>query len=146
MARFLMVKNMGALRPVDEAGEAVLRHIGQGEIVGVEVKRPRNVKHHRMFFAMLSIVLQNQDYYKSLEDLLDVCKLRIGHCRTLLTRDGEVKIPSSISFAQLDQDGFNDFYNRACAWVVTEVIPGLKRGDLDAEVEAALLAFGAPEG
>lgn len=146
MARFLVVKNLGALRPVDEAGEEILRHVGQGEIVGVELNRPRNVRHHRKLFAMLSLVLENQSYYKSVEDILDVCKLRIGHCRTVRTKQGDVKIPESISFAAIDQDAFNDFYNRACGWIVTEVIPGLQRRDLDAEVEAKLLAFGAPEG
>ena len=144
--RFLVVKNLGALRPVDEAGEAVFRHIAQGEVVTVELKRERNIMHHRKLFAMLQLVLDNQEHYKSIEDLLDVAKLRTGHVRTVQTRDGEVRIPRSISFAALDQDGFNDFYNRACAWVVDEVIPGLKRKDLDAEVEAKLLAFGAPEG
>ena len=146
MTRFLVVKNLGVLRPVDEAGEEILRHVGQGEIVAVEMKRPRNVAHHRKFFAMLSIVLENQSYYKSVEDILDVCKIRIGHVRTVQTKDGEVKIPESISFASMDQDAFNGFYNRACGWVVTEVIPGLQRKHLDAEVEAKLLAFGAPEG
>jgi hypothetical protein len=95
---------------------------------------------------MLQIVLENQDFYKSVDDLLDVCKLRVGHCRTVATKTGDLKIPESISFAALDQDGFNAFYDRACAWVVTEVIPGLQRKHLDAEVEAKLLAFGAPEG
>ena len=146
MTRILVVKNLGALRPVDDAGEAVLRRIGQGEIVTVELKRERNVQHHRKLFAMLQIVLENQDYYKSIDDILDVCKLRIGHVRTVATKQGEVKIPSSISFAAMDQDAFNDFYNRACGWVVSEVIPGLQRKHLDAEVEAKLMAFGAPEG
>lgn len=143
--RILVVKSLGALRPVDEAGEAVLRHLGQGEIVTVELKRERNIRHHRKLFAALQIVLENQTHYKSVEDILDVAKLRTGHCRTVMTRDGEVKIPESISFAAMDQDAFNTFYNRICGWLVTEVIPGLKRGDLDAEVEAQLMAFGAPE-
>lgn len=140
------MKNLGALRPVDETGEAVFRHIAQGEVVTVELKRERNIMHHRRLFAMLQLVLENQEHYKSVEDLLEVMKLRIGHCRTISTKYGEVRLPQSISFAALDQDGFNDFYARACAWVIAEVIPGLKRKDLDAEVEAKLLAFGAPEG
>ena len=146
MSRFLVVKNLGALRPVDEAGEEIMRHVGQGEIVAVEMKRPRNVAHHRRFFAMLSIILENQDYYKSVEDILDLCKLATGHCRTVRTRQGDVRIPESISFAEMDQDAFNSFYDRACAWVVQDVIPGLQRKHLDAEVEARLMAFGTPEG
>mgnify|MGYP001576487379 CR=1 FL=1 len=141
MATFLLVKKLSALHPFDEFGEAAMRNIGQGEIVSVEVKRPRNLRFHRKFFAMLSIILSNQDYYKSTDDLLDVCKLRVGHCRTLQTKLGQVQIPKSISFAAMDDVAFADFYDRACDWVCSEVIPGLKRKDLDQEVEAQLLAF-----
>lgn len=142
MVRILVAKNLGKLQPIDEAGEAVLKKLGQGEIVSVELIRPRNVQHHRKFFALLQIILENQDFYKSIDDLLDVCKLRIGHVRTVQTKDGTVSIPESISFAAMDQDAFNAFYDRACNWVITEVIPGLAKKDLDAEVEEQLRAFG----
>ena len=121
-----------------------MRNFGQGEIVIIEVKRRRNIQFHRKFFAMLSIIMDNQDYYKSIDDLLDVCKLRIGHCRTVVTKDGEVQIPKSISFAAMDNAAFSEFYDRACHWVASEVVPGLKRHDLDEEVEARLMEFGSP--
>jgi hypothetical protein len=123
-----------------------LRKFGLGEIISVEVKRPRNLMFHRKFFAMLHIILQNQEYYKSIDDLVDVCKLRTGHCRTIATKEGDVQVPSSISFAAMDDTNFADFYDRACNWVVTEVIPGLQRHHLDAEVEESLQNFGQPEG
>src|SRR3990167_8862216 len=140
MARLLMAKKLKALYPIDEAGELAVRRMGQGDIVAVEVKRPRNVAFHRKFFAMLQLVLENQSHYKSIDDILDVCKLRIGHVRTVETKQGQVMIPASISFAAMDDAAFADFYDRACHWVLTEVIPGLKRADLDGEVEAQLMA------
>lgn len=146
MVRILVVKHIGALKPIDDAGEAVIRKLGQGEIVTVELKRERNIQHHRKLFAMLQIILENQDAYKSVDDLLDVCKLRIGHVRTVQTKEGIVRIPDSISFASMDQDSFNQFYDKACGWVITEVIPGLQRKDLDEEVADELRAFGQPEG
>lgn len=145
MARFLAKKRLGSLHPVDEQGESMLRKISPEDLLAVEVKRPRNGKFHRKFFAMLQIILENQSHYKSIDDLLDVCKLRVGHCRTIETRQGEVKVPASISFASMDQSEFEAFYDRACAWVVEEVIPGLQRSDLDAEVEAQLMEFGGIE-
>lgn len=144
--KFLAVKRLGGLQPMDEAGEAALRKVGLGEVVTAEVKRPRNARFHRNFFAMLQIILANQEHYQSLEDLLDVCKLRTGHCRTIQTKQGEVKIPKSISFAAMDDTEFSEFYDPACYWVVTEVIPGLERKHLDEEVASRLLEFGRPEG
>jgi len=90
---------------------------------------------------MLKIVLDNQEHYQSLDELLNVCKLAIGHVQVAQTARGPVRWPASISFAKMDQTSFDDFYNRAVQWVLTEVIPGLARGDLDAEVERELLSF-----
>mgnify|MGYP005816003283 CR=1 FL=1 len=138
----MMAKRLSSLHPVDEEAERLLRNLGTGEIVSVEIHRPRNVQFHRRFFAMLKIILDNQSFYKSMDDLLDVTKLSIGHCRTVQTKGGSVKIPSSISFAAMDEVAFEDFYDRAVVWVCEEVIPGLERRTLDEEVKAALLGFG----
>ena len=142
MTSFIAVKKLKALYPADDAGEAILRTLAQGELVEITLRRPRNLRFHKKFFAMLSIILQNQDHYKSVDDLLDVAKLAVGHCRTIRTKQGDVKIPMSISFAALDDAGFQAFYDRVVVWVCGEVIPGLKRGDLDEAVEAELLQFG----
>src|SRR3972149_7155900 len=110
MVSFLVFKKLRGLYAIDEPGEAAMRSIGQGEIISIELRRPRNVQFHRKYFAMLSIILANQDYYKSIDDLLDVCKIRVGHCRTIVTRDGEIKVPMSISFAAMDDVAFASFY------------------------------------
>ena len=142
MANFIAVKKLQSLHPTDDAGREVLRKIGQGEMVSIEIKRPRNLAFHKKFFAMLKIILDNQEHYKSIDDLLDVCKLAIGHYRTIETKMGQIKIPSSISFAVMDDAAFGEFYDQAVAWVARDVIPGLRRVDLDEEVEAMLIGFG----
>jgi hypothetical protein len=141
MTSVLLARHLSGLRPIDEAGEKLVAGLGQGEIVKAEVKRPRNIQHHRKFFAMLQIVLQNQDHYRSIDDLLAVCKLRTGHVDVIQTKHGEERVPKSISFAKMDQTAFDAFYDRAVAWVATEVIPGLQRADLDEEVAAELRRF-----
>ena len=92
---------------------------------------------------MLQIILANQEHYKSIGDLLDVCKLRIGHVRTVETAQGIEKFPASISFANMDDTEFSKFYDRAINWMLEEVIPGLQRQHLDAEVEDQLIRFAA---
>ena len=141
------VKNLSSLHPVGDDSEKFLRRLGQGELVLVDARKPRNSAHHRKFFAMLNLVLQTQDHYNSMDVLLGVCKLAIDHADVVETKSmGILKLPKSISFAALSQSEFEDIYDRSCNWVCTEVIPGLQRFDLDERVEAELLAFGAPEG
>ncbi len=140
---YIFIARLGALRPMDDMGIEAMQKIGDGELVKVTWTRPRNVRFHRKFFGMLQIILANQEHYKSMDDLLDVCKLRIGHVRIVKTAMGDVRFPASISFANMDETEFSAFYDRAIDWMLTEVIPGLQRQRLDAEVEAELIGFAA---
>ena len=139
----IMVKRLGALRPTDDEGTEAMRKIGDGELVKVTWTRPRNIRFHNKFFAMLGIVLKNQEHYTSMDELLGVCKLRIGHVTVIQTPYGLERWPKSISFATMDETEFNIFYDAAVDWVLGEVIPGLQRQHLDVEVEDQLIGFAA---
>ncbi len=141
----IMVKRLGALRPRDNDEECIeaMRKIGDGELVKVAWTSPRNIRFHNKLFAMLGIILANQLHYKSMNELLNVCKLGIGHVHVVQTPKGAVCWPASISFANMDETQFSAFYERAVDWMLAEVIPGLQRQHLEAEVEAELTGFAA---
>jgi hypothetical protein len=139
----IMVKRLGAFRPTDDKGIEAMQKIGDGELVKVIWSRPRNIRFHNKFFAMLGIVLKNQEHYASMDELLGVCKLRVGHVTIVQTPQGEEQWPKSISFAKMDETEFSAFYDKAVDWVLKDVIPGLQRQHLDAEVEAELIGFAA---
>lgn len=133
--KVLMCKQLGALRPIDEAGEGLLHKIKNSTLVMVEVRRPRNVGHHRKFFALLNLVYQNQDRYQSVEQLLSVMKVALGHCEMLVMKDGrEVYIPQSIAFHKMDQSEFEVFWDKAVKLVCEKILPGVKRADLEREI------------
>lgn len=142
--RVLLAKHFNSFRPIDEAGTELLRKIGQGEIVAVELKRPRNVQHHRLFFALLTLVWEQMDHdrYPTIEDLLDAVKLCIGHRRRIELPSGKIHfVPKSISFARMDQSEFAAFYDRVCDLIAREFLPGVTSADLRAEVA---LMIGVP--
>ncbi len=139
----IMVKRLGAFRPTDDQGIEDMAKILDGSLVKVTWTRPRNIHFHNKFFAMLGIVLKNQEHYQSMDELLGVCKIRIGHVTVVSTGYGTEKWPKSISFAAMDETEFSKFYDRAVDWVLREVIPGLQRQHLDAEVEDQLIGFAA---
>ncbi len=138
-----MANHLGALRPAQEQDAEVWGHlkIAEREVVKVQISRSRNYRFHCKFFAMLGIIFKNQEAYKSTKELLNVCKLRIGHVDIVQTPQGEERWPASISWANMTEAEFGAFYNRAVDWVLSEVIPGLQRQHLDAEVEAELMEF-----
>ena len=139
----IMVKHLGALRPAFDADAEVLARVKEGAELKVTWTVPRNIQFHNKFFAMLGIILANQEHYTSTQELLAVCKLRIGHVNAIKTPQGIERWPASISFAKMDETAFAAFYNQAVDWMLTEVIPGLQRQHLDGEVEAELLRFAA---
>lgn len=127
--------------PADPEAEAFMRGFKVGGFARLEGSKPRNVQHHRKFFAMMGIIFENQEHYKSIDELRAALCVAIGHADFVKTPHGIVGIPRSISFASMDQTAFNDFYERAIAWVLEAVIPGLERKGLDEAVAAELARF-----
>ena len=50
---------------------------------------------------------------KKIDDLLKWVKLKIGHVKRIVTPDGIMLEPKSISFQSMNQEQFNDFYKKA---------------------------------
>ena len=128
-------KTLGALRPADEAAMQALQRIPVDGVVALKIKRPRNLGHHRKFFALLKIVFENQELYKSEAALLAAIKIATGHCTPIVLADGtRAFIPSSISFAAMDQGEFEAFWEKVVTLVCAKIIPNLNREDLEAEI------------
>jgi len=73
-----MIKLNGVLHPFDAQAEEVIKKWKTDDFITVEAKRPRNGQFHRKFFAMLNIVYQNTDEFKSIDDLLNYIKIMTG--------------------------------------------------------------------
>ncbi|KKM19360.1 hypothetical protein LCGC14_1656420 [marine sediment metagenome] len=128
-------KRLGTLIPTDEESEAALARIPVGSIVMVKIRRPRNVLHHRKLFALLNLVVNNQEHYETTEHLLAAIKVATGHCHTYPMKNGNVTyIPKSISFASMDQTAFDKFWDGAVKFICSKVIPGVDRADLENEI------------
>ena len=140
MATELAMKRVTAgLVPVDAWGEETLAQIPLGRIVTVQARQSRNLDHHRKFFALLHIVQSNSEQYDTIERLLVMLKIAMGHVETIITRKGEtVYVPKSINFASMDQAEFERFYDKAVEIILTHIMPGMERPDLEQEVELML--------
>ena len=129
-------KEFARLIPCDDAASAALAKIKHGDAVQVEIKRPRNIWHHRKFFALLNLVFENQDKYEEPEHLLAALKASVGHCDFLPGKDGMlVAVPKSIAFHKMDQTAFNEFYDRCVDKIARHFLPGVDSEALRREVE-----------
>jgi cell division FtsZ-interacting protein ZapD len=89
-----------------------LDNIPEGEVLKCKISRPRNSQHHRKFFALLNIVYQNQDHYNSIDVMRSILTMKAGFYNEIKTDKGLVFLPASISFAKMDQQEFNQFYEK----------------------------------
>ena len=133
--KLLFRKQLGALRPTDEEGEAALSKIANGDFVMLEFKRPRNVAHHRLFFALLNIVYANQDRYDNVKSFRTAFTIALGWFDTVFLPDGKVGLtPKSISFAAMDQTAFNVFFDDAVRLVCEKWLPTVTSEELKREI------------
>jgi len=110
-----LTRTLTGLVAHDDAAKAALRKIKLGRVVKAEIVQPRNLAHHKKFFALLGIVWAAAGDWATVEDLLTQLKIKLGLTTDVVVREsGEVvKVLGSISFASLDQAGFDAFYERA---------------------------------
>ena len=137
MVKIACTKHLGALRPADILADEAFAKIPTGQIVFVEIKRPRNIQHHRLFWALMTVVHDNLDHarYPTVEDLASAVKIATGLRTRIELPNGTVGfIPGSIAFAKMDQTGFDAFYNRVCDLVAEHFLPGVETEALKAEV------------
>jgi hypothetical protein len=129
----------GKLVPADEASRAILSKIKTGDVVQVEVKRPRNIMHHRKFWALANVVYSNQEHYPSVDALVAALKAAVGHCDLVPGKGGNlVAVPKSIAFHKMNQSEFEAFYEKCLDVIAKHFLPGVETDALRAEVEGFL--------
>jgi hypothetical protein len=128
MAKTLMLRTLSGLQPTDDMGREALRGIKVGEHVAVEVTRPRNIRHHRLYWQLCQSIAEAVG--AKAESVSDVIKVRTGHVTVVKTASGLMEFPRSISFAKMDQAGFSAFFDDACRVVCSEFIPHMKPSEL----------------
>ena len=93
------VAGITCLVPSDTHAEEWLATIGLNKEVIVQGRRVRNIKHHRLLFAVLRLVFENTDLWESETNILDELKMLTGLYEIRVSKTtGEVfQVPRSIS-------------------------------------------------
>jgi len=99
--------------PYTEHDRESLEKVAGGEIIMCDVRRKRNVDHHRKGFALLHAMFDNQDSFDDFDRFRDWVQIAAGVVDTIIGDEGKVyyKI-KSLSFADMDQSEFDKVYNR----------------------------------
>jgi hypothetical protein len=135
MREYAMRREGSHLVPVDAVAAEEIANLPAKDLL-VTVRTPRNIRQHRLAWALADKVADACDWLLDRQDAMDYLKLKAHHVRIMQNpKTGQTFIvPKSIAFASIDQQGFNRFFNRVVWIVCNEVIPGLKEKDLRDEL------------
>ena len=131
---YMTVTKLGGI-PSDEYSETQWGKLPVGEEIKVTWSRPRNLKFHRLFFAALYFLFEQQDMYSVLDDLRADIAIRLGHCEEGVYRGKKSMRPKSISFAKMDEEAFRQFFDGFVLLACESIAPYLELKDFDQFLE-----------
>ena len=123
MAETLYVRKnqFNKLEPTDANSEEILEGLPTGQHLKAVITKPRNIKFHRKFFAMLKIFLENQEYFENVDDLRYAVQMKLKMGKWIKINDAVGFKADSLSFSKMDELAFNKVYERAYKFLSTEV-------------------------
>lgn len=127
----------GRLVAADALSAEDLAGIREGETVRAQITRPRNIGHHRWFWALMTAVYHAQQEpvaYPTVQHMVRALKIALGLFDTWRVNGRDVLELRSISFAKMSQDEFSQFSERAVELVLTRIVPHVQRADLEARI------------
>jgi hypothetical protein len=142
-------KKFGMLVPCSEGDSEVIQHLQEGEVFKVSFTRPRNVKFHRKYFALLDILFDlfhptpvfhnGMEVLKSRDRFRKDIAIATGHYTLTVNIKGEVRAEAkSISFANMDETEFAMLYSRTIDYGLQKIAIGRTKAELEAWVQSIL--------
>jgi hypothetical protein len=126
----LLYRKLDCLAPDNPVSMETIQGLAHGAVVKATISQPRNVQFHRKFFALVDLIYKNQSRYATREQVLLALKVATGYCDWIEVKGQRVPVPRSISFAKCDELQFQEFASTVFEWVVTDVMPGVRKQDL----------------
>lgn len=88
MKVFLVKQGNNSFLPSHDSDYQSLKKIKVGATVSCEINQPRNIRHHRKFFALINMVYENQEIYDNIEFLRKELTMKAGYYDTYLNHKG----------------------------------------------------------
>ena len=122
-----------------------INNMREGDALRLNFATPRNVQHHRKFFALLKLISDNSETYDTVAKALLAVKLICAHAEPFIdpTTGEVVTVPKSIAFDAMTQEEFNAFYENALDGIVQYVVPHLSRDDAEQIIKLIVNEWGA---
>lgn len=146
-----LTRTLSGFSPTHEPDMEALKKFKLGDTVRAEVVRPRNLKFHRKFFALLNVAFEAWEtpttefrglpVQKNFKRFRKDCIIAAGFYDPVHNLKGEVRAEAhSIAFGNMSEDEFEKLYSAVADVILQQVLRNYTRGDLDAVV-AEVMGF-----
>lgn len=118
-------RTLDGFAPANDDAAEFFGRVPLGKLVTLEGKQARNLKFHRLFFAILRLISDNSNPHINERAALHFAKLAAGVGETVTDSRGETHfVPGSISFGSMDQQAFDAFVAAAIPPLVGRFMAG----------------------
>lgn len=125
----------GFLKPAYNSDYELFNKIKPNEIIEIEYRKKRNVRFHRLFFALMNLAYENQEAYTLLDVMRkDIIKHAGYYTERVNAITGEItQETNSISFSNMEENEFNKLYED-CKTVISQWL-GIDNEIIKEEIE-----------
>jgi hypothetical protein len=115
----LMIKHQnGTWKPADEASNETLKPYKHGDKVAFKISKSRSLEQNNMFHTFLKMVFDNQERFKSKEELMYHLCVAIGHCEYKMRFDKDqnhvvIIERKSTNFSDCSHKKFQEIFEKA---------------------------------
>lgn len=136
----LLYNTPSGLKPCYDEDYDEKKKLKIGEIYKAKITIPRNIKHHRKFFAMLKTCWEYQSEErraKMFQNSFDLFRQTVLLAAGISNRIWDVNakrfidIPKSISFSNMTQTEFDEVYNRCFDVLCSTFVSHVSRYELE---------------
>lgn len=118
--KILLLNTPTGLKPLYDADFDEKRKLRIGEAYEAEIKKMRNLRFHRKYFALMTTAWEFQSeavtshFGGNMEAFRKCVEVAAGHCDKVyhLASSSWVDTPKSIAFDKMDEAEFSDLYER----------------------------------
>lgn len=152
MAEIILTKAAnGTLVPVDPQAQEFIAKLKLGAGVSATVKKHRNPRFHRKYFALLNLAYESWEpadkefrglpVQKNFDRFRKDVIIAAGFYDVVVNINGDVRAEAkSINFSSMDDADFSDLYSKTVDVVLNRFLTNYSRDDLDSVIDQ-ILAF-----
>lgn len=137
--KILLLNTREGLKPMYDEDYDEKKKLKIGETYEAEIRRPRNLRFHRKYFALLRCAWEylNETQQRVFENDMDVFRKSLevtaGWCEPIYNLNTQtfVHIPKSISFEKMSESEFSTLYNNVRDILFSVIIPNISQEEFN---------------